>query len=64
MICSTLLPLTPLVAELHDLIGDDLLHSAAADAEILADPFGGQTQPAHVLLKFADSRRALLTVVM
>jgi len=25
-------------------------------------PFGGQTQPAHVLLKFADSRRALLTV--
>lgn len=27
-------------------------------------PFGGQTQPAHVLLKFADSRRALLTVVM
>ena len=22
-------------------------------------PFGGQTQPAHVLLKFADSRRAL-----
>lgn len=25
-------------------------------------PFGGQTQPAHVLLKFADSRRALPTV--
>jgi len=64
MICSTLLPLTPCAAPFVRAAGDDLLHSAAADAEILADPFGGQTQPAHVLLKFADSRRALLTVVM
>ena len=64
MICSTLLPLTPQAKRPYYPTGDDLLHSAAADAEILADPFGGQTQPAHVLLKFADSRRALLTVVM
>lgn len=64
MICSTLLPLTPRRRGGLGHEGDDLLHSAAADAEILADPFGGQTQPAHVLLKFADSRRALLTVVM